>query len=538
MKVINKSFKIFSYSLEKINLCIHGHYYQPPRENPKTGEIDSQPSAAPFHDWNERIYQECYKPNTEAIIINNSGEVINRVNNYENMNFNFGPTLLNWIKSKHPKTLNKIIEADKKSILKHNGHGNAIAQAYNHIILPLANYRDKITQIKWGLKHFKHFFGRDSEGIWLPETACNPETLRVVADEGVKYVILDPLQAEKIRKLNSFESWRDVSASSINPKIPYRCFTDATKNNYVDIFFYDGPFARSIAFEDVIFSADKMMQKIEQIKLNAFDNNQLISIATDGETYGHHKHFTERTLAYLLTVLAPSRGIKVVNYGEYLSENPPEHEVVIKDGKGGDGTAWSCVHGTGRWKEDCGCNTGGEINWNQKWRTPLRDSLNYLRDELSVVYEKYGSVYFKNVWEARNDYIHLFLDGSEKNKEIFFEKHSKNGLLADEKKISLDLLEMQKFAMFMFTSCGWFFSDISGIETVQILEYARRAIEITESISGNTNIEQEFLKILENAKSNKPEYGNGKQIYLDYVLKSRETAVKKYKQNLHKGNEL
>ena len=494
-------------------ICIHGHFYQPPRENPWTDEIEKQESASPFHDWNERIYQECYKPNSEAIIIDDKGNVLKRVNNYQYMNFNFGPTLLNWIKDKHPKVFFKILEADEKSLLEHKGHGNAIAQVYNHIIMPLANRNDKITQVKWGLKYFKFYFARDSEGIWLSETACDMKTLEVLADEGVKYTILDPSQAEKIKSIKPADGWEDVSRTTINPKVPYRCFIDEKKEKYIDIFFYDGPFARSIAFDDIIYSAQKMMERIELITIPDLKNDQLISAATDGETFGHHKNFTDRTLAYLLTELANQEGYKVVNFGEYLAKHKPKNEVIIKKGKNDEGTSWSCVHGTSRWKEDCGCHTGGEPGWNQKWRTPLRNALDILRDNLIKIFETKGGEYFKDVWAARNDYIDILLDKSDDTSNEFFNHHSIRDLNEKEKNICIKLLEMQKFAMFMYTSCGWFFSDISGIETQKILEYARRAIEISQEITGDTEIEKEFLNELEKAKSNRPEFGDGKKIY-------------------------
>jgi len=340
----------------KKSICIHGHFYQPPRENPWTNEIELQLSAAPFHDWNERIMQECYKPNTEAIIINlQTGKVLERVNNFEYLNFNFGPTLLNWIKEKHPNTFVKIIEADKKSVEQHNGHGNAIAQVYNHIIMPLANIRDKITQIKWGLRDFEFNFSRKSEGIWLAETACNQATIELLIEEGIKYIILDPSQAFKIKRFPKGD-WEDVIDHNINTKFPYRCYSEKNTNKFINIFFYDGPLSRNIAFDDIIYSAERMMERFESIFSNDENKSQLVSVAVDGETFGHHKHFTERTIAYLLTKLAPLKNINVVNFGEYLELNPPESEVKIKPGVKGEGTSWSCVHGVGRWKENCGCS--------------------------------------------------------------------------------------------------------------------------------------------------------------------------------------
>jgi alpha-amylase/alpha-mannosidase (GH57 family) len=498
--------------LEKF-ICIHGHFYQPPRENPWTDEYEEEISAAPFHNWNERIYQECYRPNTEAVIVNDSGKVLKRINNYEYLNFNFGPTLLHWIKEKHPNTFRKIQEADRNSIKKHNGHGNAMAQVYNHLIMPLANNRDKITQVKWGVRDFQIDFGRKPEGMWLAETACNNATLDILIEEGIAFTILDPSQAEKIRKIGS-KDWEDVLGGRVNPKNPYRYFSKTGKG-YIDIFFYDGPLSRGLAFDDIVYDARKLMQGIEFALIPEYRNDQLISIAVDGETFGHHKHFTERTIAYLLSEYAETRGFKIVNLAEYLSLHQPAYEVLINEGPSGEGTSWSCIHGVGRWKKNCGCNTGGLPGWNQKWRRHLRNALNLLNGKLGVYFEIEGHRYLKNVWDARNDYLDIMLNpGNEDILNKFLDKHSKMKLHAEEINTVLSLLEMQKFALFMFTSCGWFFSDISGIESKIVLEYAKRAVEIAEKLSG-LHFDEEFLEELDYAKSNVHEYGSGKDIYLN-----------------------
>jgi alpha-amylase/alpha-mannosidase (GH57 family) len=497
---------------EQLYLTIHGHFYQPPRENPWTNEVPKEESASPFHDWNERIYQECYKPNTEAVIINEKGSVVNRVNNYEYMSFNFGPTLLDWIKSKHKHTFDKIIEADRKSVRLKNGHGNAIAQVYNHIIMPLANARDKETQVKWGMKYFRYHFGRESEGIWLSETAVNYDTIEVLINENIRYIILDPSQALKCRKIGD-SAFLDVAYGNINPKVPYRCFSRKDSSRYIDIFFYDGPISKNIAFDDLIFSAERLLDRIDTAKIPGSSIPQLLSIAVDGETFGHHKKFSERTIAYLFSELASRRGYSVVNYAEFLDMQPPEWEVILKDGYNSEGSSWSCLHGVDRWKKDCGCNTGSQPGWNQKWREPLRDGLNSLRDKLSVIYEMLGREYFKDVWEARNDYIDLILDNSSDNINNFFVRHSKRELNSDEKELCLNMLEMQKYSMYMFTSCGWFFADISGLETKKILEYSKRAVEFGESLSG-LDLKSGFLDELKKAHSNIPEFVNGKEIYL------------------------
>ena len=497
---------------QKFYLCIHGHFYQPPRENPWTDEIELQPTASPFHDWNERIFQECYKPNTEAVIADlATNRILERVNNFEYLNFNFGPTLLHWLKEKHPDTLEKIIEADKKSVIANNGHGNAIAQVYNHIIMPLANSQDNITQIKWGLYDFEYYFGRKSEGIWLAETACSPETLEYLIDEGIKFIILDQFQALKIKKIET-EDWVDVSFGNIDIRQPYRAFSRTGNKKYIDIFFYDGSLSRSIAFDDIIYSSEKLMDRIDSLKNPNYKQSQLINMAVDGETFGHHKHFTERTIAYLMKKLAPEKGYRIINYSGFLSLFPPEYEVLINPGFNDEGTSWSCVHGVGRWKRDCGCNTGGEPNWNQKWREPLRNALNQLRDKLSLIFETEGKKYFIDIWKARNEYIKIILNPSPEIIKEFFSENAIRTLNENETKNALKLLEIQKYSLLMFTSCGWFFSDISGIETVQILAYAKRAIEISKELF-NINLEDDLLNELSKAISNITEFKNGAEIY-------------------------
>lgn len=499
---------------KKISLCIHTHFYQPPRENAWTGEIPPQPSAAPFHDWNERILQECYKPNSEAYIVDENDNVINRVNNYEYYNFDFGPALLNWIKKKHPKTYSRIINADKESQKIHSGHGNAIAMIYNHLIMPLAERKDKVTQVKWGVSDFKFHFGREPEGIWLPETACNEETLEVLAEENIKYIILDPSQASKVRKIHHGK-WRDVSAGDINTENSYKCYLKNYPEKFINIFFYNGPLSKNIAFDDHIYDSHKLLHRLNQVNISNENPDCLISSAVDGETFGHHKHYTERTMAYLFSELIHKSKYKIVNYAEYLSSHESGYEVKIKEGFNGEGTSWSCLHGVGRWKENCGCGSSQE-NPSQQWRKPLRESLDWLRDELSITFESIGRNYFKDVWKARNEYIFLILNPGKESAEKFFYFNAKRDLQENEISNSIKLLEMQRFAMLMYTSCGWFFSDISGIETIQILQYACRAIELAAEVSG-AELENEFLKKLSQAVSNSIKYNDGKDLYLKEV---------------------
>ena len=380
-------------------LVIHGHFYQPPRENPWTEMIDREPSARPFHDWNERIHSECYRPNAYARIVDSYGRVERIVNNYADISFNFGPTLLSWLERQHPVTYWRIIEADRTSVGTRKGHGNAIAQGYNHVILPLCNARDQLTQVRWGISDFRQRFGRQPESLWLPETACNDATLGVLIDEGLGYVILSPHQAERVRPLGA-SAWQSVIDGSVNPTVPYKYFHRDGSGRSIAIFFYDGQISKSIAFDGLLASSHMLIDRCERA---AAGGAPLVNVATDGESYGHHFHFGDRGLAYALEVEAAAHGFRVTNYGEFLAENPPTWEAEIKQGPEGEGTAWSCAHGVGRWTRDCSCHAGAPEGWTQKWRAPLRAALNYLRDEAARAYAEQGGELFRDPWRARDD---------------------------------------------------------------------------------------------------------------------------------------
>ena len=460
-------------------LIIHGHFYQPPRENPWTGEVEHEPSAAPFHDWNERIHAECYAPN---------------VPNYPHISFNFGPTLLSWLASHHPETYQKILIADQASAVARGGHGNAIAQAYGHAILPLCNERDRLTQVVWGLADFRFRFDREAEALWLPETAANDEVLALLIEQGMRYVILAPNQAK----------------GRIDTSKPYVFRHPDGLGRSLAIFFYHGPLARAIAFEGALASSRGLVEKFIAAAQPAAD---LVNVATDGETYGHHFKFGDLCLAHALEVEAKQAGFWITNYAEYLDRHPPETEVQIDNGPDGEGSSWSCVHGVGRWTRDCGCHTGGDPGWNQAWRQPLRAALNFLRDDAASKFESAGSELLRDPWAARNDYIEVILD-PQHAREPFLKQHA----LREEPRV-LDLLEMQRSALLMFTSCGWFFSDLAGIETIQVLRYAARVIDLQEKLGFETPLKQ-FLELVSQAKSNRPEKGNGADLIRIHLRKS------------------
>lgn len=491
-----------------VYLTIHCHFYQPPRENPWIEAIEKQDSADPYHNWNARIDSECYTPNGWARILDNRGRIEDIVNNYRYISFNIGPTLMSWMEQFSPTTYQRILEADRKSVSEHSGHGNAIAQVYNHMIMPLANYRDKVTQVRWGLADFRYRYKRDAESIWLAETAVDRETLEVLIDHGIRYLILAPTQAARIRPFGRSE-WTDVTDGSIDPTRAYRLFFGA---RWIDIFFYDGPISRSISFDNLLTDAGKFIDRLWQAVVRSRRHNQLIHVATDGETYGHHKPFGEMALAYALTREAERRGFTITNYGEFLELNPPEWEVELKPV-----SSWSCIHGVARWEEDCGCRTGGQVEWHQRWRKPLRQALDWLRDELATIFETQGARFFKDPWEARNNYISVILNRD--NQRAFFARNCAELLGDEEVRDALLLMEMQRHAMLMYTSCAWFFSEISGIETVQVLKYAARSMQLAERLTGE-NLEEKFLKHLEHAPSNCEEYRHGAGVYRKLVKPS------------------
>ena len=489
-------------------LVIHGHFYQPPRENPWTERVPEEPGAAPFHDWNARVYSECYRPNAYSRVMNWVGQVERIINSYALMSFNFGPTLLSWMQRGHPETVARIVEADQLSIHRH-GHGNAIGQGYNHAILPLCNDRDLRTQIRWGIVDFQHYFGRLPESLWLPETAADPRTLEALMDEGMRFVILSPYQAKRVRPFSGTE-FTDVSGGRVDTSRPLRFFHRENRNRYIDVFFYDGQVAQSVAFGGALHSSQELVDR-----LKGAVSGRLIHIATDGETYGHHTKFGDRTLAYALEVLARGQGLEISNYGAVLDELTPTHEVELASGDDGLGSSWSCAHGLGRWNRDCGCSTGGLPGWNQRWRAPLRAALDLVRDHSVASFEAAGRDLFHDPWAARDAYIRVLLDRAGAS-TAFLSEHLRGELTPERRVRALSLLEVQRNAMLMYTSCGWFFNDISGIETVQVLKYAARVLDLLEEL-GLPSPEPLFLEALAEGESNVPKQGNGADIFRDQV---------------------
>ncbi len=426
------------------------------------------------------------------------------INNYRWVSFNFGPTLLSWMEAHAPKILAAVREADQFSIHERGGHGNALAQVYNHVIMPLATTRDKRIQVHWGIEAFRYYFHRDPEGMWLPETAVDIETLEVLADAGMRFTVLSPRQARRVRKLGE-DQWRDVDERTLDTRRAYRCMLPSGQE--IALFFYDGEVAREVAFQRLLASGERFVDRVKTRFGPGSDEAQLVHIATDGETYGHHHRFGEMALAYFIDTIQREGAIQFTNYGQFLSLYPPQWDVEIVEN-----SSWSCVHGIERWRADCGCKVSANPQVHQRWRAPLREGLTYLKRQVDEIYERDGAALFKEPWQAFAAYIDVVLHRDPDRSVAFLKEYAREGLNDDEQTRALMLLEMQRHGQLMFTSCAWFFDDISGLEAIQILKFAARAVQLAEGHFG-ASVEGEFLKILERAESNNPRYGNGRVIW-------------------------
>ena len=506
-------------------VCVHGHFYQPPRENPWLETVEVQDSAAPYHDWNDRITAECYAPNGASRITNKEDEIIRIMNNYARMSYNFGPTLLSWLHDKAPRTYRMILDADKVSAQRYSGHGSAMAQVYNHIIMPLASRRDAITQIRWGIADFESRFGRKPEGMWLAETAVNRSVLDLMAQEGIKFTVLAPTQCARVRVLpattpgattpDTPTPWTETPNATVDPTHPYLIRLDEGRS--ITVFFYDGPGSRAIAFEGLLNSGEDFGKRLLAIFNPAAPNDpeaaQIAHVATDGESYGHHHKHGEMALSYAMHWIEEGQQAALTNYGEFLERFPPKWEAeVVED------TSWSCPHGVERWRSNCGCN-GGKPGWNQEWRAPLREALDYLRDASAPLAEQLSPPLFKDLWATRDAYIQVILDRSPASIINFFKQHATRELTENERVTALELMELERHTQLMYTSCGWFFDEISGIETIQVIAYAGRVLQLARKLFGErgAELEKNFLNILARGKSNLPEMGDGAEVYRRYV---------------------
>jgi len=481
-------------------VAVHGHFYQPPRENPWLEAVEVQDSAAPWHDWNERITAECYAPNTAARRVDEANRILDVVNNFEKISFDIGPTLFAWLARHAPEVARRIVEADRASV-RERGHGNAIAQVYNHMIMPLATRRDKVTQVRWGITDFRARFDRDPEGMWLPETAVDDETLEVLAEAGLRFTILAPEQARRVRPLGA-DDWEETDGR-LDPTRAY--LWRGPRGLRLAVFFYDGTISHAIAFGGVLGRSENFVTRLTSALADGGDRPQLVHCATDGESYGHHSRFGEMALAAAVRALEGDPTLALTNYGAFLAAHPPTHEVEIHQR-----TSWSCAHGVERWRADCGCRVRPESH--QGWRGPLRDALDWLRDQVDPFYEARASAWLKDPWAAREEYVSVVLDRGPARLESFLARHQRAALDATARLETRRLLELQRNRLLMYTSCGWFFDEISGLEPVQVLRYAAMTLQYLRDL-GAGDLEHAFVQRLAEAPSNVPEYGNGAGVW-------------------------
>jgi len=484
-------------------VCIHGHFYQPPRENAWLEAVEMQESAFPDHDWNERITRECYATNANARLMDSQGRITVLANNYARMSFNFGPTLLAWMKDRCPTAYADVLEGDRQSLERFGGHGSAIAQAYNHPILPLCNDRDRRTQVRWGIQDFEHRFGRSPEGMWMPETAACTATLEALASEGILFTIMAPRQCAAVRRIGD-EHWQDVGGG-VDPTRAYRISLPSGRS--IAAFFYDGPVSQGVAFEGLLNDGARFASRLMGALSEAREHDQLIHIATDGESYGHHHRHGEMALAAAMQLIENTPQVELINYGAFLERHPPSLEARIHEN-----SSWSCAHGIERWRSDCGCNSG-RAGCHQRWRAPLREAFDWLRDAVAPAFERRGHELFKDPWAARDAYIRVILDRSSGSIDSFIADHAKKDLAPADRSAALSLMELQRHAMLMYTSCAWFFDDIAGIENVQVIQYAGRVVQLAREWLDGLDCEAELLNRLERAEGVMKEFPNGRVVY-------------------------
>jgi hypothetical protein len=426
-------------------LCVHGHFYQPPREDPITGEIPLEPGAAPYNNWNERIYHQCYRPNAE-------------LGNFERMSFNIGPTLFQWMAETHPETASMIVEQELRNLDRY-GVGNAMAQSYNHTILPLSSRIDKVTQVRWGIGDFEHRFGHRPNGMWLPEAGADLETLEVLAENGIEFTILAPWQAEQ---------------QGIDVSQPYQVELPGGKR--IAVFFYHQDLSMRISFDPGVsvngdrFVAETLAPKFRPVQRKS-DPDQLLVIASDGELYGHHQPFRDKFLSYTLNGALSGRSIQLAYPGLWLRQHEITQTVKIVER-----TSWSCHHGVLRWSGQCGCAPHGE------WKAPLRDALDRIAKEIDDLYLAFAGKRVKDPWEMRHQYIRV-LTGEMTLEELISHHAESERLPEDLHKLEL-LLQAQYERQRMFTSCGWFFDDFDRIEPRNNVAYSAQAVWLTYLATG------------------------------------------------------
>jgi alpha-amylase/alpha-mannosidase (GH57 family) len=496
-----------------VSFCIHGHFYQPPRENPWLGAIPVEASAAPMRHWNERILRESYAPLAFARRLDGNGRIADILNCYAWINFNAGPTLLHWMRRDAPETLARMREGDAAGKIRW-GRGNAMAQIYHHVIMPLATREERELEIRWAIDDFRFHFGRDPEGMWLSECAADIPTLESLAAHGITFVILAPRQAKAVIVDGAR---REVSGGTVNVGEPYRVALPSGAS--ITAVFYDGGLSQAIAFEGLLGNGETFWQRISAAAAALAEKNAgraLLTIATDGETYGHHFTFGEMALAHVLAQGYSGRdGLALTNLAAYIADNPPVHQAEIHAP-----SSWSCVHGVERWRSDCGCTDGGHPGWNQNWRRPLRFALDRMREAVRGHFAVAGQNCFTDPAGALAAYGEVLADPN--RSDAFAARWFTGDAAAQDR--AWKLLAMQEQSLAAYASCAWFFDDIGRIEPENALTFALRALDLARETGGSGETAA-MEKELVHALSNQPGLGTGRDVFLREVLPRREDAA-------------
>jgi alpha-amylase/alpha-mannosidase (GH57 family) len=449
--------------------CVHAHVYQPPREDPVTGEVPVELSAVPMHDWNERITAECYRPMAAAHVLRSDGTLDRAINLYAHLSFDVGPTLAVWLDRFAPDVMASMVAGDRASCARSDGHGGAIAHPWVHAILPLASERDRSTLLHWGVADFVHRFGRQPEGMWMPETAADTTTLEALADHGIAFTIVAPHQLTA------------VDGSSLDPTLPARVSLPSGRTMIV--FTYDGALAHGVAFGELLRDGDRLATALAEsagsdgsggsaVDGDAHLTAGLRSLATDAETFGHHHRFGEMALARAIDRLDGHR-LALVSYAEWLHRHGCQQVAVLVED-----TSWSCAHGIERWRSDCGCCIDVVTDSSQQWRTPLRLAIDWLVARSVELTETFGRSVLVDPWAARDAYVEVLIGAI--GSAAFARVHGRNDHHTD----ALVWMEAHRHLLMAQSSCAWFFDHADGHEVGIILAQARVAIEHLESLCG------------------------------------------------------
>ncbi|MDK2980368.1 MAG: hypothetical protein PWQ55_715 [Chloroflexota bacterium] len=456
------------------HFCVHGHFYQPPRVDPFTGEIPQEYGAEPYGNWTEKIYHSCYLPNANA-------------GNFEKISFNIGSTLTHWMEREHPETLQAIV-SQVNTVEKRLGISNGMAQPYYHIIMPLSNRRDKTTLVRWGLHDFKRLFGHLPQGMWLPETAMDLESLDVLAEEGLQFTILAPWQAKH---------------PDLDVTRPYR--VELPSGRSMGVFFYNSFLSGEISFNPAATeNADRFVHDWLQPQM-AFvqrEGAQFYMAASDGELYGHHQPYRDMFLARLLDGAVESQGILHDYPAGWLRDHPLDQTTEVLEN-----TSWSCHHGIERWRDVCGDAPDAT------WKKPLRDFLSGLCEAVDQVFVELSDGLFEDPWQARDDYVQVLTDKVNPNE--FVHAHAKKDLSADETNMLKNLLAAENERLRMLSSDAWFFYDLDRIEPLNALKYAAHATYLTRLASGK-DVSEALLPIISRAES-KASGLHGDMAFLSYL---------------------